>query len=83
MGNHGFPDHENAPGCGSGGVLRSRQPLPGAASRRIVALRPSHARPALAVGSGGGARASDLASVGAVWTGLYEPCPEKSSSLVK
>ena len=34
----------------------------GAASRRIVALRPSHARPAPASRSGGGARASDLAS---------------------
>jgi len=31
-----------------------------------VALRPSHALPALAGGSGGGALASDLASVGAV-----------------
>ena len=40
MGSH---THENAPGCGSGGVLRSRRPLPGAASWRIVALRPSHA----------------------------------------
>jgi hypothetical protein len=36
---------ENAPGCGSGGVLRSRRPLSGAASGRIVALRPSHALP--------------------------------------
>jgi len=25
---------QNAPGCGSGGVLRSRLPLPGATSRR-------------------------------------------------
>ena len=46
-GNIGFPPRtENAPGCGSGGVSRSRRPLPGVASRRIVALRPSHARPA-------------------------------------
>ena len=36
------PTNENAPGCGSGGVLRARRPLPGAASRRFVALRPSH-----------------------------------------
>ena len=39
-------ERENAPGCGSGGVSRSRRPLPGEASRRIVALRPSHAHPA-------------------------------------
>jgi hypothetical protein len=62
----GSPSNQNAPGCGPGGVLRSRQPLSGAASRRIVALRPSHALPALADGSGGGALASDLASAGAV-----------------
>ena len=48
MGGNIVSPHEkkNAPGCGSGGVFRSRRPLTGAASRRIVTLRPSHARPA-------------------------------------